>query len=244
MDNKFTNPTEANTEDVTNTYEAITSQNQPLVQESNVLTYNDAGLLTMDPRSGGALSSLHLQEQPPPPPLPPPMSSNPHFARNCIGARGINGVFNGNKFEFVGAEFNSDAESRVTDWVNQHQKQHDGQNVVDRDSNQLESQARMGQTDHASLHDLSEDGNLNVRAEQVFENLQVDRHRLKLGCLLQEGTFGRVYQVRTFLLNIIRKLETISYNNNGSGMIFCNFVIFLTLGSFSILKNWMYRETK
>jgi len=31
--------------------------------------------------------------------------------------------------------------------------------------------------------------------QEIFANLQVERSRLKLGSLLQEGTFSRVYQV-------------------------------------------------
>ena len=195
MDSQFPRQQESNNEDMTNPYEAITNQNPPLVQDGNVLTYNDAGLLTMDPRSGGALSSMHVSEQPPPPPpLPPPMINNQQFIRNCVGARGVGGVFNGNKFEFVGAEFNSDAESRVTDWVNQHQKQHEAGKPEQSASNYPE------ENDAASGDD-----NANLRTENTFENLQVDRHRLKLGCLLQEGTFGRVYQVIDWIKSMCQK---------------------------------------
>ena len=214
IDHKFSHQTGVNNEDITNPYEAIMTQNQPLIQEPNVLTYNDAGLLTMDPRSGGALSSMQLSEQPPLPPLPPPMSANQHYMRNCVGTRGVGGVFTGNKFEFVTADFNSDAESRVTDWVNQHQKQHETLNTVDRGFNVVEAHDQRGKTEHASLaanypdenDNASGDDNVNERAEMLFENLQVDRHRLKLGCLLQEGTFGRVYQVRSHPLPVWNRI--------------------------------------
>ena len=200
MDNKFSHQTGSNQEDMTNPYEAIMNQNQPYVQEANVITYNDAGLLTIDPRSGGVLPSAQLSEQPPLPPLPPMVATNQPHIRNCMETGGAGGVFTGNKFEFVGAEFNSEAESRVTDWVNQHQNQHDSQNNVDRDFNLVESHDKMGKPALAANYadesdNASVDDEKNRRAEMIFENLQVDRHRLKLGCLLQEGTFGRVYQV-------------------------------------------------
>lgn len=58
------------------------------------------------------------------------------------------------------------AESRVTDWIQQQQR------------------------------DLLQEEPSPERDPQViFDSLQVDRSRLKLGSLLQEGTFGRVYQV-------------------------------------------------
>ena len=194
IDNQFSRQQETNNEDMTNPYEAITNQNPSLVQDGNVLTYNDAGLLTMDPRSRGALSSMHLSEQPPPPPpLPPPMTSNQQFVRNCVGARGVGGIFNGNKFEFVGAEFNSDAESRVTDWVNQHQKQHEAGKP---------EQLALASNYPEENDNASGDDNAILRTENAFKNLQEDRHRLKLGCLLQEGTFGRVYQVANFIESI------------------------------------------
>lgn len=60
------------------------------------------------------------------------------------------------------ANLMSDAESRVTDWV--------------------QSQMRQKEND----------------PQQVMKMLHVDRLRLKLGQLLMEGTFGRVYQVRRF----------------------------------------------
>jgi phage-related baseplate assembly protein len=59
----------------------------------------------------------------------------------------------------------SDAESRVTDWV--------------------QSQQRQQQRGGKDLDPLA-----------VMQMLEVDRLRLKLGQLLQEGTFGRVYQVK------------------------------------------------
>ena len=59
----------------------------------------------------------------------------------------------------------SDAESRVTDWVQSQQR-------------------------------VAEQGNRETDPMAVMMLLEVDRLRLKLGQLLQEGTFGRVYQVR------------------------------------------------
>ena len=184
MENQFIHPTiGSHNEDMTNPYEAIPNQPQPMIQENNVLTYNDNGLLTMDPRSGAGLPPIHLTDPPPPPPLPPPMSSNTQFARNLAGARP--GIFSGNKFEFVTAEFNSDAESRVTDWVNQHQKHQTDQEIITANYNNEKGND-------------SDDDDILVRGEKLFETMQVERHNLKLGCLLQEGTFGRVYQVRKF----------------------------------------------
>ena len=180
MENQFTYPTiGSHNEDMTNPYEAIPSQPQPLIQEDNVLTYNDAGLLTMDPRSGAGLSSVPLTAPPPPPPpLPPPLPGNQPFIRNRVGG----GIFNGNKFEFVTAEFNSDAESRVTDWVNQHQRH--------------QSEQAPGNYNEENCNDSEGGDDMQIRGEKLFESMQVERHNLKLGCLLQEGTFGRVYQVR------------------------------------------------
>jgi hypothetical protein len=43
---------------------------------------------------------------------------------------------------------------------------------------------------------LEEEPIPSLEPQEVFENLQVDRSRLKLGSLLQEGTFSRVYQVK------------------------------------------------
>ena len=59
------------------------------------------------------------------------------------------------------------AESRVTDWIQQQQREMLEEDVIQETDPQI-----------------------------IFQNLQVDRIRLKLGSLLQEGTFGRVYQVR------------------------------------------------
>jgi hypothetical protein len=59
----------------------------------------------------------------------------------------------------------SDAESRVTDWVQSQQRQ-------------------------------QQQGGKDLDPLAVMQMLEVDRLRLKLGQLLQEGTFGRVYQVK------------------------------------------------
>ena len=58
------------------------------------------------------------------------------------------------------------AESRVTDWIQQQQREKIEEELIAETDPQI-----------------------------IFQNLQVDRIRLKLGSLLQEGTFGRVYQV-------------------------------------------------
>ena len=190
-------------DDMTNPYEAIMNQNQPLGPESNVLTYNDAGLLTMDPRSGAGLLSMQGSEQPPLPLLPPPLPPNQHTRGNFLGNQDAGRPFIGNKFEFVTADFNSEAESRVTDWVNQQQEQQGSQNDINCDFNAGVDTDIRGHKGNVSLlanysadiDNPSGDDNMNDTSEMVFESLQVDRHRLKLGCLLQEGTFGRVYQV-------------------------------------------------
>lgn len=64
----------------------------------------------------------------------------------------------------IDAGMTSDAESRVTDWIQQQQHHH-----------QTKSENEPS-------------------AEEKINSLQVDRSSLKLGCLLQEGTFGKVYQ--------------------------------------------------
>ena len=58
------------------------------------------------------------------------------------------------------------AESRVTDWIQQQQREKIEEELIAETDPQI-----------------------------IFQTLQVDRIRLKLGSLLQEGTFGRVYQV-------------------------------------------------
>ena len=63
------------------------------------------------------------------------------------------------------AGMTSDAESRVTDWIQQ----------------------QIVKQDVVKLHECN--------PEEAVKNLEVERQRLKLGSLLQEGTFGRVYQV-------------------------------------------------
>merc|ERR1712088_244880 len=105
-----------------------------------------------------------------------------YIKNSAAGGRGFGGVFRGNKFEFVTAEFNSDAESRVTDWVNQHQKHQSDQETI------------IANYNNEKGNDSDDDNDILVRGEKLFESMQVERHNLKLGCLLQEGTFGRVYQ--------------------------------------------------
>ena len=191
-DDQMLTPTIRSNNDA-NPYEAVMSQhNLRLGQDiPNVVTYNDAGLLTMDPRS------MCGPDQPPPPLLPPPpLPPNP--GRNMAG--GIQRTFSGNKFEFVTDDFNSEAESRVTDWVNQQQNSQ----VLDQDMNLGDELDNINSRNAnisimgnyaAEIENGPELENLNNTAEMVFDGLEVDRHRLKLGCLVQEGTFGRVYQV-------------------------------------------------
>ena len=90
-----------------------------------------------------------------------------------LGAGGGGGMpMGGAPFE---AGLMSDAESRVTDWIQQQQRGFiSGAATMEND-------------------DASQDADTDP--ESVFQSLQADRHRLKLGSLLQEGTFGRVYQV-------------------------------------------------
>ena len=65
------------------------------------------------------------------------------------------------------------AESRVTDWIQQQQREMMEEELV-----------------------------VETDPQIIFQNLQVERSRLKLGSLLQEGTFGRVYQVAVLLMTL------------------------------------------
>jgi hypothetical protein len=109
---------------------------------TNSLTSNQhfliVGLLTLDTRPESRVSN--------------------ELRQRYVGAGGVN--------NFDLGLMSDAAESRVTDWIQQQQREMMEEDVVP-------------ETD----------------PEIIFQNLQVDRIRLKLGSLLQEGTFGRVYQV-------------------------------------------------
>ena len=62
----------------------------------------------------------------------------------------------------------SEAESRVTDWINAQQQQKSVRKP---------------------------EALVSLAPEEIIDKLEVDRLRLKLGQLLLEGTFGRIYQV-------------------------------------------------
>ena len=100
------------------------------------------GLLTLDTRPESRVSN--------------------ELRQRYVGAGGVN--------NFDLGLMSDAAESRVTDWIQQQQREMMEEDVVP-------------ETD----------------PEIIFQNLQVDRIRLKLGSLLQEGTFGRVYQVSSFI---------------------------------------------
>jgi hypothetical protein len=104
------------------------------------LVFSVSGLLTIDPRPESRISS--------------------ELRQRCIGA-------GSNNFEL--GLMSDAAESRVTDWIQQQQRE-----MLEED---------IGETD----------------PQIIFQNLQADRIRLKLGSLLQEGTFGRVYQVLQYI---------------------------------------------
>ncbi len=71
----------------------------------------------------------------------------------------------------------SDAESRVTDWIQQqYMKANNSSDIHHR-------------SDESTSYDVK-------TPDEVAKDIQVDRSRLKLGSLLQEGTFGKVYQGR------------------------------------------------
>jgi len=101
-------------------------------------------------RPGSQVSESNPQYPPPPPSNPPPPEL-PSLRGKPSGMAALDGGIM------------SDAESRVTDWVQSQQR-------------------------------VAEQGNRETDPMAVMMLLEVDRLRLKLGQLLQEGTFGRVYQ--------------------------------------------------
>jgi len=69
----------------------------------------------------------------------------------------------------------SDAESRVTDWIQQQY---------------------MKQRNNEIFNKSDESGFDSKTPEEIAKDIEVVRSRLKLGSLIQEGTFGKVYQGR------------------------------------------------
>ncbi len=108
-------------------------------------------------RPGSRMSSNSGIVVPPPPPLNPPPDHLPSMMAAASGSGGVGGIM-------------SDAESRVSDWVQRQQQQ---------------IQPR------AECHPMA-----------IMKMLEVDRLRLKLGQLHQEGTFGRMYQVRKSVIYV------------------------------------------
>ena len=102
-------------------------------------------------RPASQVSDSNHQYPPPPPSNPPPPELPSLRGKSSAIAAPDGGIM-------------SDAESRVTDWVQSQQR-------------------------------VAEQGNRETDPMAVMMLLEVDRLRLKLGQLLQEGTFGRVYQV-------------------------------------------------
>jgi len=154
-------------------------------QQQHPLGYNE-GLLTMDLRD--PLPPPPDDPPPPPPPLgggggPPTTAHHPPLHAQPPPPSLVQQPRQ--KFDFATTGFTSDAESRVTDWVNQQQQQ----GIFTDGGGGGVGNPR---PDSAVQEDEEEDELLI--AESIFQSLQVERHRLKLGSLLQEGTFGRVYQ--------------------------------------------------
>ena len=118
-------------------YEAIRQQQQQLASHIE--------------RPGSQISEPNHQCPPPPPSNPPPPEL-PSLRGKSSGIATLDGGIM------------SDAESRVTDWVQSQQR-------------------------------VAEQGSRETDPMAVMMRLEVDRLRLRLGQLLQEGTFGRVYQV-------------------------------------------------
>ena len=107
-------------------------------------------------RPNGSQVSDSNHQSPPPAPPPPPLNPPPPELPSLRGKSSGMAAPDGGIM--------SDAESRVTDWVQSQQR-------------------------------VAEQGNRETDPIAVMMLLEVDRLRLKLGQLLQEGTFGRVYQV-------------------------------------------------
>ena len=101
--------------------------------------------------------SIPLKNEDPSPLLPPIEPSN--FPPN-------------QGFSVYDGGMTSDAESRVTDWI---QQQYMKTNV---------------------LAKSDESANDTRSPEEIAKDLEIESSRLKLGSLLQEGTFGKVYQGR------------------------------------------------
>eukprot|EP00094_Tigriopus_californicus_P003572 TCALIF_03435-PA protein Name:"Similar to dnt Tyrosine-protein kinase Dnt (Drosophila melanogaster)" AED:0.21 eAED:0.21 QI:0/0/0/0.71/1/1/7/0/583 len=96
---------------------------------------------------------------------PPSQMSYPHGSHAVPPPVLLSGV--GGSMDLM-----SDAESRVTEWVNSQQRR---------------SMPHQSLPPFEEMYDPKE-------PEEVMAMLEIDRLRLRLGQLLQEGTFGRVYQ--------------------------------------------------
>jgi len=97
-----------------------------------------------------------------PSPLLPPIEPT-NFPTNNAG------------FSIYDGGITSDAESRVTDWIQQQY---------------------MKQRNNEIFNKTDESGFDTKTPEEIAKDIEVIRSRLKLGSLIQEGTFGKVYQGR------------------------------------------------
>ena len=95
-----------------------------------------------------------------PSPLLPPIEPG-NFPTNSAG------------FSIYDGGITSDAESRVTDWIQQQY---------------------MKQRNNEIFNKSDESGFDAKTPEEVAKDIEVVRSRLKLGSLVQEGTFGKLYQ--------------------------------------------------
>ena len=91
---------------------------------------------------------------------PSPLLPNPNFPPNP-------------GFSVYDGGMTSDAESRVTDWIQQ----------------QYMKGNRDFKTNTQTIEEVK-------TPEEIIKDIEVDRSRLKLGSLVQEGTFGKVFQGR------------------------------------------------
>ena len=135
------------------TMKPLPNQMHPLHQVGDATRQQPPQLASQLERPGSQVSENNHRFPPPPPPSNPPPPELPSLRGKPHGMAALDGGIM------------SDAESRVTDWVQSQQR-------------------------------VAEQGNRETDPMAVMMLLEVDRLRLKLGQLLQEGTFGRVYQVR------------------------------------------------
>lgn len=133
------------------TMKPLPNQMHPLHQVGDATRQQPPQLSSQLERPGSQVSENNHRFPPPPPPSNPPPPELPSLRGKPHGMAALDGGIM------------SDAESRVTDWVQSQQR-------------------------------VAEQGNRETDPMAVMMLLEVDRLRLKLGQLLQEGTFGRVYQ--------------------------------------------------